>query len=167
MRSLTEIQRFRDNPFIFWGLMAALAIPLILVAVEIGQLRNIGNDEWGGLAFTGGALLLSGLLLATMKTHLRLETDKILYRSNPFMAKRKSLRLDELAEFYVSSHKWVHGLGYKITMNGGRVYVLKPGKVLVIKTKDGRSYRFGINRPGLVKRFMKENWERNEKSYGQ
>ncbi len=167
MRYLTEIQRFRDNTYIFGGIMVILCLPLILMVSPLALDKVMETGEWVGLGFSLLSLLLCALLLTTMNTYLRMEPDRIIYRSNPFVLNRKTIQFDEIAEWSIANHRWVHGLGYRITMGGGWVYVMKPGKALAITTKDGRNYRFGINRPALVERFMEEHREQKERSYGE
>ncbi len=146
-------------------LLLALGLPLVGLLIPIIQKDDMGSDEWIAFAIVPFILAISLFVVLRMKTELNLYQDEIIFRFNPFIARKKTLKLSEIKNHYIADHKWRHGLGYKMTMDGGRVYVLSPGKVLVIET-DKRKYRFGINRPEKVKRFIAENWEEKNKVYG-
>ncbi len=147
-------------------LVGLVILPLGLWAIGWSQMKEFDPEELGMMAGTVGTVAITVMFIARIKTYLRLETDKFIFRTSPVLPRRKTIRWDEVQSWHIARHTWRNGLGYKTHFNGNRFYVLLPGKVLCITTKDGRNYRFGINRPALVKRFIVENWEQKDTVYG-
>ncbi len=166
MRQVKEVQTIRDNRPIFILMMLTLGLPLMSAVIPFFTNEELNSKDLMGMALVPIVLAITLLLLLKMKTELIIKSDKITYRFNPFIIKQKEVLLKEISSWAIENHKWINGLGYRLTMNGGSIYVMSPGKVLAITTKDGRKYRFGINRPALVKRFIVENWEQKDTVYG-
>lgn len=167
MRTLVEIQSFRDNRLVYILTMTLLLLPFLLLIVGFVKTERINEEEWVGSLIGMVSLLGAVVLLTCMKSYLKLEEKQLVYRTNPLWKNRKTINRSKVEQWYIANHRWQHGLGYKMLMSGGWAYVMKPGKVLVVKTRDGRNYRFGINRPKLVERFLETNWEEgNQMQYG-
>lgn len=147
-------------------MLLALGTPLLGMLMSLFMGKEVDNESLVGMAVVPIILGVTLFVLLRMKTEVILHTDKVTFRSNAFMSKYKDIKLNELSSWWVTDHKWINGLGYRRSLNGDRVYVMSPGKALVITTKAGRKYRFGINRPEVVKRFIAENWEEKNKVYG-
>ncbi len=111
-------------------------------------------------------VVLTILAILQMKTYVRLETKKLVFKSSPLLKRRKTIKLPEIQSWEITNHRWIDGLGYRVNFKGTWSYVMSPGKVLAITTNDGRKYRFGINQPEKVKRFITSNWEGNKNMYG-
>ncbi|MDZ7849231.1 MAG: hypothetical protein U5L96_22315 [Owenweeksia sp.] len=166
MRQLTETQRIRDYKPVYFLLLLATTLPAVIVATELARAENTGLGEWPGIIAALSVLAISLLVILPLKTEVKLTHDALYYKANPWARKLRKMHLHELREYYLANHMWHHGLGYKTTLHTGFVYVLKPGKVLVVKTMAGRTYRFGINRPGLVQKFINDHWTEKKESYG-
>ncbi len=165
MRQVKEVQTIRDNRPIFILMMLALGLPLMSAVIPFFTNEELNSKDLMGMALVPIVLAITLLLLLKMKIELIIKSDKITYRFNPFIIKQKEVLLKEISSWAIENHKWINGLGYRLTMNGGSIYVMSPGKVLAITTKDGRNYRFGINRSEVVKQFITENWEKKKTIY--
>lgn len=166
MRQIKEIQTIRDHRPIFILMLLALGLPALGMFIPLFTGEMSGSDEFVGFAIVVLVLGLTLFLLLKMKTEVRIMPDQVSYKFNPFINKSREIKLSEMSSWSIQNHKWIHGLGYKVTLGGGRVYVMSPGKVLTITTKDGKSFRFGINKPEAVQRFIAEHWDQKESTYG-
>ncbi len=166
MRQLKEIQTFASNRALF--ILISVLFTCVLIGITIPFVMDKPADQEAIVGLSIAVLVIFGsfFLLLKMKFELTLKPDRLSFRFRPFNASTKEYKIDELASWSVENHKWYHGFGYKTRLNGGQVYVMSPGKVLAITTKDGRKYRFGINQPEKVKRFITSNWEVNKNMYG-
>lgn len=166
MRSLVEIQRFKDSRFAFILIVVLGLMPLALFTVGWSQMQEFsGEDIWT----IAGTILISSLTILVMlriKTKVQLNPDQLIFQTKPFFNRKKAIACTDIIEWKILEHRWKDGLGYQKSLSGKNTYVMSPGKALMIKTKDGRTYKFGINKPAIVKRFIQENWEQNETMYG-
>ncbi len=166
MRNLVEIQRFKDSKLALIAIVSLCFIPLGLFAIGWSQMKEYGTQEVWAIAGTTLTTCITTLILLKIKTMVQLDSNKLTYQSRPFFAKHKTISIHDIEEWKIQGHRWIDGLGYHHSMMRKRSYVMTPGKALVIKTRDGRTYKFGINRPGMVARFIKAHWEQNEEMYG-
>ncbi len=166
MRQVKEIQSFRDNSSIFILISVLFAGVLIGVSIPFETQQQTDQEAVIGLSIAVLVTLGSYILILKMKFELTVLADGLSFTFQPFLLKSKQFKLTEIANWSIENHKWYHGLGYKRRFNRQQVFVMSPGKVLAITTKDGNNYRFGINRPELVKRFIEENWENKNTLYG-
>lgn len=166
MRSLTEIQSFKNSKLALITIVGLGLLPLILFTVGWAQMKSYDNSSLIGMAITIFVTIFTMLVLLRMKTFIQLEPHQLVYQSQPFFKKTKAIATEDIEHWEITKHRWMDGLGYRSTMQGTRVYVMTPGNALLIKTKDGRTYKFGINRNSMVLRFIKTHWEQKEVSYG-
>lgn len=166
MKSITEIQSFKDSRPALIIIVILGLLPLALFAVGWSQMKSYDNEILIGMALTISITALTLLVLLKMKTFVQLEPKQLVYQSRPFFKNRKTIAVEDIEHWEINKHRWMDGLGYRSTLQGTRMFVMTPGNVLTIKTRDGRTYKFGINRNGMVLRFIKTHWEQNEDMYG-
>src|SRR5690606_36821316 len=121
-------------------------LPLLLCAIGWSQMQSFDNESLLGIALTISITTLTMVVLLRMKTFIQLEPNKLTYQSRPFFEKKKTIAIEDIEHWEIHKHRWMEGLGYRSSMQGTCIYVMTPGNVLLIKTRDGRPYKFGINR---------------------
>ena len=166
MKSVTEIQRFKDSKLALVTIVILGLLPLSLFAIGWSQMKSYDNESLFGMALTISITVVTMLVLLRMKTFIQLEPNRLIYQSRPFFEKKKEIAVQDIEHWEIHKHRWMDGLGYRSTLQGTRVFVMTPGNVLLIKTHDGKTYKFGINRNGMVLRFIKTHWEQNGEMYG-
>ncbi|WP_417602180.1 hypothetical protein [Owenweeksia hongkongensis] len=166
MRSLVEIQRFKDSKLALVLIVVLGLTPLLLFAIGWSQMKEFATDDLWTMAATVLAISLPIFISLRIKTMVQLDSNKIVYQSKAFFNRKSTIPIGNIKEWSITDHRWTDGLGYQHSLQRKSTDVMRPGKALVIKTRDGRTYKFGINRPGMVKRFIHNNWEQNEKMYG-
>lgn len=165
MRQITETQSIRNNKALLIVFIVAMGLPLIGMFLPLILNEARANEDWTGIAIVV-VMSVTLFVILKLKTEVVLRETKVSYRSNPFTRGYSELQLKDIKSWEIKNHNWIHGLGYRTNLKGGRMYVMIPGKVLVITMKDGRYYHFGINRPDVVQRFIERNWEENSNRYG-
>lgn len=106
--------------------------------------------------------MVTFILAMNMKSHIELHPSQIHYRDMVFSKKLKVISLDEIASYSIEKYSFFKykGLGYKRDFNGNRYIIMRMGKVLEIRTKQGKKLVFGINDATMVKRFTDQNWNK-------
>lgn len=146
--------------------MAAIYIPvLILIIAKVSQ-ETADNEDFFGMVFTVIMMLITAVFIIRMSTVTVLSPREISFREYPFTGSLTSLNTDDIESLSFQKHKWWYGYGYRYSFSGTKVLAMKPGVLLKVVTKKGKTYLLGINREKLVQRFIEEEWP-NIPFYGQ
>ena len=166
MQRLVEKQYLRENRPVFILLFLAVGTPVVALLAGINRGPALDNNQILSLSLTLLVLVITLGLLFRAQTFLQIEPDKLSFRSPLVFGRMRFIDKNDVQHWEIVKHKWHHGFGLKVRPDSRQVYVLKPGNALIIETTSGKNYRFGINRPAAVKRFIETHWKRNEERYG-
>lgn len=157
MQKVTETQKLSENRPVMI-LMAGIYLPVIGLLIWKMAEDRPASEDFFGLVFTILIMALTFFFLFRIKTTVVLSPEEIRYQSSPFPGGLDALPVSEIASVSIEKHKWTHGYGYRYGFSGTRIMAMKPGKVLVVITRKGKQFRFGINREAVVSRFIEQEW---------
>lgn len=163
---MNETQNFRQNKVLLILISAILVAAFSALVYQMMHIERSASDDFMGMILSMVMLVLVVLFLFNLKTSVTLKSNRLTFKSNPFSRSEKELPLSEIKSWSIESHQWYEGLGYRRSLGKLKVYVMVPGKVLAIESTSGHKYRFGINRPKMVQRYVDEHWAKNNTSHG-
>ncbi|WP_417608044.1 hypothetical protein [Owenweeksia hongkongensis] len=161
MRSLVEIQKLRDNRFAFLMLLV-ITIPIGRLEFELLNATTLFNNKIISLSLSalGIALFLWFVLHISIST--KFTQTAITYTFRIIFVKTRKIAVSDINSWEIVNHYFYQGLGIHTNFQGVWSYAMMPGKALLVKTRDGRTYKFGLNRPEKVLHFIKTHWEEKE-----
>lgn len=165
MNKITEIQRLRSNRFL---LLFLLVITLPIGRLEMQLIKSMGviNNEIISLGISIlGIALFSGFFFQ-LSVSVTYAPNHISYSFKPILRKTRKIAVNDITSWEIVNHPFFQTLGIYTNFQGDWSFTMMPGKALLLKTRDGRSFKFGINDPEKVLRFIKTHWEQKEVSYG-
>ena len=166
MNTINETQNFRQNKFLLILISAILVAAFTSLIFQMTHLKESASDDFMGMTLSLVLLALVVLFLFNLKTSVTLKSNKLSFKSNPFSRSEREIPLANIKSWSIESHKWHQGLGYRRSLGKLKVYVMVPGSVLAIEDTAGYKYRFGINRPKMVKRYIDDHWSKEEVNHG-
>ena len=103
-----------------------------------------------------------------LQTFLKLDAEGLWYKASPFFKKLRFISKEDMEHWAIIDYGWrnYRGMGYKRRLWGPKIFVMKTGKVLQIKTRNGEMFLFGINSEAQVKHFIQNEWENKQQMYG-
>lgn len=158
MRQIKEIQSLGQNKIIY--LLAILGFTPALIFLVMFNLGKEALDQEAVIGLSLITVIMTVMLFLTtrMKTYLELNDRGISYRSSPFHNSLSSIPLNEIATVEIVPHQWFKGIGYRLSFSGDRIFVMQSGQVIKLVTRSGKRLTFGINRPEMLAKFIKEEW---------
>ena len=165
MRKIIERQvLWQNRPVVI--LMVAVYLPvLILIIINLNK-EAADSEDFFAMVFTIIMMLITALFVFRMSTLTILSSKEISFRQYPFLNSLTSIAVDQITSVSLEKHKWWYGYGYRYSFNGKKILAMKPGILLKVVTKKGKTYLLGINRERMIRRFIEKEWP-NTPLYGQ
>lgn len=166
MHSITETQKLRNNKF-FLLVLLVLSIPLGVLGFEFLNSSGLVNHKIIVLSLSVLGIAIFLWFVLQVSVTVKFSQSSITYTFRLLFVKTQKIMVNDVSSWEIVNHYFYQGLGIHTSFKGDWDYALMPGKALLVNTHDGRTYKFGLNRPEKILGFIKAYWQQNEnKMYG-
>ncbi len=151
-------QRILNPSWAFLVALLAVATPICFIWFSGDAFRK--EDSYLLFAHIPVGVILFFFL--QHPNHFELGKKGIHYKSFPLSRKFSFVSKDDVTNWEIAdykSFKLYNGLGYRRSFGKNYSYVQRFGKVLKVKTRDGRKITFGIDDGFKTKSFIQQNWK--------
>lgn len=151
-----------------WYLMIIVSVLSIVPLVVLLSMNKLPlADGMAGLAVLIGVMGLILALLLVSRLYVSIDASAIYYRFPPFVAKEKTLSMQDIATMEVRKVRplWEYGgYGYRVRLRSGTGLIVAGSYGLQLTLQNGKRLLIGTQKPEELKRALEKMHEHEPKA---
>jgi len=154
---INESQSFRGS-FLMYG-MIMLETPTLLLIIVLWQTGNLGQDGPMTVGIVAGLMLLTFILLMSIKLDLRMDEKSLAFRFPPFGNKWKKIKKEDIQSINVKKLDGIFeygGIGWRLSRKQ-TAYVFPADHVIEVQL-ERRKLVFSTKKPKELEEMI-DNWK--------